>query len=140
MIGKYVLLTSFFYLVLLTIVYFSKKRFSNSENKVFKLLLISNLIGIILDVLSMIIIPLEDYHLLGEIINKMYLIYLIIWITLFTFYTYFISKYDISFINQKRKLLQIIFWIICLIVVFLPIEFVVSEKGVYYYGMGTLFI
>lgn len=140
MVGIYILLTSFFYLILLTIVYFSKKRFLNSENKIFKLLLISNLIGIVLDVLSMIIIPLQKYDLLGTIINKMYLIYLLTWITLFTFYTYFVSKYDNNIIYQKKNVFKTIFFIMVLIICILPIEFVISEKGVYSYGAGTLFI
>ena len=48
------------------------------ENKIFKLLLVSNLIGIILDISSMIIIPLQKYDTLSLIVNKMYLIYFLI--------------------------------------------------------------
>lgn len=140
MIGKYILLTSFFYLILLTIVYFSKKRFLNSENKVFKIMLIANIFGIILDVLSMIIIPMEGFDLLGLIVNKLYLVYLITWITLFTFYTYFISKYDSNYVFKRKNTFRIVFFIMVLLILILPIEFVVSEKGVYSYGLGTLFI
>lgn len=140
MVGKYILLTSFFYLILLTIVYFSKKRFLNIENKIFKLLLVSNICGIVLDVLSMIIIPLQKYDLLGLIVNKLYLVYLITWITLFTFYTYFISKYDTKAFFKRKNLFKYLFYIIITLIFVLPIEFVVSEKGVYSYGASTLFI
>ena len=140
MIGMYILLTSLFYLILLTIVYFSKKRFTNIENKIFKFMIIANLIGIILDVSSMIVVPLQPDSFLATLINKFYLIYLITWITLFTFYTFFVSKYDKNIVYNKLKSIKIIFYLIIMLVCFLPIEFVVSEKGVYSYGGSTYFI
>ena len=140
MIGIYILSTSLFYLVLLTIVYFSKKRVLNVENKIFKMLLASNLIGIILDVLSMILVPLEEYRLLALLVNKFYLIYLLTWITLFTFYTYFISKYDVNRVLRRINVIKLIFYFIALSVCFLPLNFVVSDKGVYSYGASTTFI
>lgn len=138
--GIYILVTSLFYIITLTIAYFSKKHLLNHENKIFKLMLITNLIGIILDVLSMIIIPMQKYDLLAIIVNKSYLVYLVTWITLFTLYTYFISKYDYDFIYKNKRILQVLFLIIILLIFFLPIEFVVSEQGIYSYGIGTLFI
>lgn len=138
--GIYILVTGLFYIITLTIAYFSKKHLLNHENKIFKLMLITNLIGIILDVLSMIIIPMQKYDLLAIIVNKSYLVYLVTWITLFTLYTYFISKYDYDFIYKNKRILQVLFLIIILLIFFLPIEFVVSEQGIYSYGIGTLFI
>lgn len=138
--GIYILVTGLFYIITLTIAYFSKKHLLNHENKIFKLMLITNLIGIILDVLSMIIIPMQKYDLLAIIVNKSYLVYLVTWITLFTLYTYFISKYDYDFIYKNKRIFQVLFLIIILLIFFLPIEFVVSEQGIYSYGIGTLFI
>lgn len=140
MIGIYILSTSLFYLVLLTIVYFSKKRFLNTENKIFKMLLLSNLGGIILDVLSMVIIPLTNGGLLSLIINKLYLVYLLTWITLFTFYTFFVSKYDHNWLLKKINLFKMIFIAMILLILILPLEFVISDKGVYSYGGSTLII
>ena len=140
MIVKYILLTTLFYIVLLAIVYFSKKRFLNIENKIFKMMLVTNIIGIILDVLSITIIPMEKYQLLGLIINKFYLIYLITWITLFTFYTYFVSKYDVNYVLKRLNIFKVSFYLIVILILVLPLEFVVSEKGVYSYGGATLFI
>lgn len=140
MIGIYILLTSLFYLVLLTIVYFSKKRILSIENKIFKFMLIANLIGIILDVSSMIIIPMQKYNMLGLFVNKLFLVYLVTWITLFTFYTFFVSKYDEKFVLKRKNIFRYLYYISCIIVLVLPLEFVVSEKGVYSYGGGTMFI
>lgn len=140
MITVYILVTTMIYLILLIFVYFSKKRVLTIENKIFKFLLVSNLIGIILDVTSIIIIPLKEYELLSLIINKMYLIYLFTWITLFTFYTYFISNYDKKLILNNIRLLRIVYYLIAAIIFALPLEFVVSEKGIYSYGAGTLFM
>ena len=40
------------YLIVLIIIYFSKKRINSIENKIFSSLIITNLIGVILDLIS----------------------------------------------------------------------------------------
>mgnify|MGYP000992504281 CR=1 FL=1 len=46
----YTYILSFFYIVFLCILYFSKNRLDNNENKIYKILLISNLFGILIQV------------------------------------------------------------------------------------------
>ena len=64
---------SFMYIVLLCFAYFSKKRIKSDENKIYSLLIIANIFGIILDVFSSFIsksylINTFDYVLLTKII------------------------------------------------------------------------
>ena len=45
-------LSSFFYISLTAIVYFTKQRIKNKENKIYSLMIISNMIGLVVEVLT----------------------------------------------------------------------------------------
>ena len=52
MIGIVLQVTSLIYIAMLAIVYFSKKRMDSLENKVFSILIMTNIFGLIIDVVS----------------------------------------------------------------------------------------
>lgn len=98
---------SFFYMVLLLVVYFSKKRLITFENKIYIYMMISNIIGLLLDVFSIFtIMNIEKFSTLNYIISRFYLIYLVFWGTLFTAYTFSIcirGKSDYGKVEKKQK-------------------------------------
>jgi len=101
-IVKGLLIVSFLYTVLLVIVYFSKSRLNNMENDIYKILLTSNLIGLVLEFIS--VISAGQMTQVGDKIQesfivsltaRFYLIYLLIWMSTFISYIYSIS-FDIT--------------------------------------------
>ena len=50
--GNFFTICSFFYILMLLIVYFSKKRLSSIENRIYSGLIITNFFGVILAILS----------------------------------------------------------------------------------------
>lgn len=140
--GTFFTLTSLFYISLLTIVFFSKQRINSIENKLFSYLILSNLVGILLAIFSYFTISnIETMALINEFVSKAYLIYLIVWITLFTEYTIIISAVKKEKIINKRNIIYYIFTAIgivaaCLIVI-LPLHYNSTLGSIYSYGPAT---
>ncbi len=137
--GTFFTLTSLFYISLLSIVFFSKKRLDTIENKLFSYLIISNLIGVILAIISYFTISnINAIPLMNEVFSKSYIVYLIVWITLFTEYTIIISANKKEHIINKRKNIYIFFTTIAFIavlgIIILPLRYSSVPGSVYSYG------
>ena len=87
----YFLIISFIYLVLVMIIYFVKKKIKTKENKIFSILLVTSLIGIIIDFLSVYMAFNNIHTFIFRFINQLYLVYLLTWISLMTIYCIVIS-------------------------------------------------
>ena len=84
---------AFFIIVSTSIVFFSKKRLKQIEDELYKSFLIANIFmslsGLIL---GLVVSPsFEHNEVVISIINKTYLINLILWILILTFYIFYIS-------------------------------------------------
>lgn len=140
---KYIIFTSVFYSILLTIFYFGKKRVQLLESKIYSYLIISNLLGIILESLSVIFVTNNaTYPFLAELINKVYLIYLIIWITLFTVYVFIVSQNNTlegNYLLNKRivNIIKLVTGVLCFFICLAPLHLVSNSDGVYSYGIGV---
>ena len=79
---------SLIYVVGLSFVYFSKVRINNMENKIYKTMLIANIIGLILQICCDFISFKNDLlpQLIMDIIYKLYLVYFIVFINLMLLY------------------------------------------------------
>ena len=134
---------SLFYSILLTIMYFSKKRLNRVENKIYGSLIICNLIGVILAVSCYYTINNMDNMLfLNYIVSKSLLIYYLAWITIFTIYVFVIS-YQKKARNEEEKnknikkiskLFIILFFLIAILVCILPLYFHNTNGIIYSYG------
>ncbi len=138
MTSLYFQIASFFCMLLIMIVYFTKKRVNNIETKIFSVLSIVNFIGIILDILLVYfeyVIP-KDPSL--YIITKFYSIYILVWTSLFATYIFYISFKDRKRIYQYHEYFlwfNLIFTIICSIFIFiLNVEIYDDGKMMYTYG------
>ena len=132
----YTLSASFFYLFLISAVFWVKKKKQNVENTLYTLILISCFIGTILD-FSSVYIAFNSYHgLMFTFINKAYLLYLLSWISLMTLYTF-----RVSFPNLWKKSIIIIIGIligIFGICIFVPdLNYSIEGENFYTYGLGT---
>lgn len=86
-------IASLFYSILLIIAYFSKDKIQTLENKVYSKLIIINFVGIILELFCTIFAGyVSSYLLFYTILNKLFLIELIIWCSVFSIYVFLISS------------------------------------------------
>ncbi len=142
--GIFFSIVSLFYSLLLVGIYFSKKRYENIENKIYRKIIIANLGGLLLEILpgtyaSRTLIT-SNYNL-AIIILKLILIYFVIWISLFSQYIYSICIIN-NYEEEKRdkmynklKLLTLCFDIVMSIIVFiLPLYSYREGNAAYTYG------
>lgn len=139
------LIVSFIYTMLTSIVYFSKNRINNSENAVYEKLLSITLIGLLLEIGCNVTAIYKMNELVSSIISRIYLIFILVWLTTFTLYILTITKYKgdklTEYKNSKiRKSIIIGSIFSILLLIFLPIDFVLEKNSAYLGGMGIVFL
>lgn len=87
----YFQISSLCYILLIMIVFFSKKRLPSRENRVFQALIITNLFGLILDLASTYLAIVDFDNILLNPLCKLFLVYLLVWLCLFVYYTFVVS-------------------------------------------------
>ncbi len=140
MYGLLLQIVSFLFFFLIVVIYFSKKRINTIETKLYSLLLVINIIGILLDLASTSLALFDRSNILLKPISKLYLIYLIGISLLFVYYTIFISYSQRFSIGKKHfyGLLAII-CVLAGICFFLPLYNFSEGNIVYTYGASTTF-
>lgn len=110
--------------ILLNIVYFSKRRLKNVENKLYQFLVISNLFALLFEY-ACTFVSLNYIPFFSDLVLKTYLLLLLIWIATFSIYMIYITKKD----HQISKL----FWIVAMITFAIPILIfpITFAKGAY---------
>ncbi len=142
----YIQISAFIYSIILIFVYFNKKRYRSLENSIYAYLIISNFFGLIIDILLGIFsVNYENNIFTVTILTKVYLLYFIIWISLFTYYVLVISRTKFALYwtgqsdvkNNKRKILFLVLICLSLIDFFFPVKFTRATTGVHSYGFST---
>lgn len=139
---------SLFYISLLLIIYFSKKRLGTVENKIYIILAVTNLIGLILDISSVYTISnMSQYPILNKFVSKAYLVYLLSWMFLFTIYVFIIStnkkidknKTELHLSDYKNKVYPatILYFIFLILTIILPLYYKDNGNVMYSYGPST---
>ena len=112
------------FIVLIIILFFRKERVVNEDTRIYKYLICSNIIGLIVELLcSYASLIYDKYTIISDIIFKSYLIYLIVWIGLLLSYIHSISSIKLD--DKKiftKKIFRILLMIEIIIVLILPIE------------------
>lgn len=147
--GNFFTICSAFYIFLLLIVFFSKKRLNSLENKIYSWLIITNFFGVLLAIFSyMLMIKSETFGIFCTIVNKTYLLYLITWITIFSIYVFIIS-YNARKVSKKVLQKQhasvfrncgIAYVIFAILIYILPLYYNVEGSAIYSYGPGTTLV
>ena len=136
-IGLIVTIISLVYIVLITGIYFSKKRIVLLENKIYEILLIVTIIGFVINIISFYLdIYFINLILLRTIMIKLYYTYLITFLFGLVLYLVVTS-------NENKKLFSIFNYIYVLFVVInaiLPVEFINSNNQVYIDGLNIYFV
>ncbi len=137
------LLISLIYSIFLNIIFRIKKHISTVETSIFSLLLVLNLIGIFLEISCILaIFKLGTSSIITIICNRLFLLYLISFVILFGFYTYYII---LGLNNEKLKKLGIfgatLLFVISMIVVFiLPFSIYFDGTITYSYGVAINYV
>ena len=119
---------SFFFIALLNVVFFKKERFNTLENKIYSYLILTSLFGTMIGVPCYYFMKYRElFGVFNVITSKAYLVYLVMWLMIFTLYILLITVKNID----KNKLIKNIFIITGILlvgVVLLPL---------YYYSDDT---
>ena len=139
-IGISVICCSLLYTIMVSIVYFSKKKVNTIENKIYSILISISIIGLLLELGCCYFLYNKDispmYGFLNIFINKIFVTYLLIWELLFTIYIFVISFFNKNvyvekITKNKGKIISFIS-VICIVMIMLVILL-----PLYYYNDGT---
>lgn len=142
-IGIVMLIISFAYMLLTAIIYFSKSRITNVENRIYTEMIITIFFGIFLETSSILTVPIRtEAPLINEIVNRGYLLYILVWAFLFTRYIIEISFGGNSNTEKKTKQIMdtllvsshIVFAVGLLV---LPLQYHYDGTYVYSQGLAT---
>ena len=136
-----VFIISFIYLSTISFIYFGKKKVDNIDNKIYKIILIVNLSGLVIDMMQSILIINGDSEFLIILFNKLFLIYVNLWTFLFTFYVLNIGNLKEDNMNSDlMKFSQYLVILFILVSFFLPISYKYIEgEGMYSFGPAVVF-
>ena len=130
------------FIISLSIIYFSKERLNNEENKIYKVMLGTNIIGIFLQILCDFFS--KNYNFFNPIVStgvfKLYSVYFIVWLNLMLLYLIEISK--VKHTSNIKKIIYVAFAIESIITFCLPISSYRNySSNIYYtYGLGVDFV
>ena len=115
----------------ISIIFFSKKRLNQIENKLYgKFLLYSLLMNSSGLLLGFLVVPEYNVPMFIQLLfNKIYLIALLLWINTLTLYTLYVSKKDKSMIDKTVKVFRYFDYINVLLALFLPIEITIQNNS-----------
>jgi len=140
MYGLLLQVSAFLFLILLSIIYFYKKRVDNIETKLYTALIIINIIGVLVDIVSTSLAIFDSDNIFLNFVSKVYLIYLISASFTYTYYTLCISYVDKNFsANKSLKRFVIITSVFCLVSFALPLYNYSDGNIVYTYGYAADF-
>ena len=105
-------ITSFFYSIVLIIIFLTKKNIKNSETKIYKAMLTVLIVEILLEITMRLIAPyMSELKTLNIVVSKIFAFSSICWFSLLTLYNSYISFKDnerIEYHNKCKKTLIII--------------------------------
>lgn len=134
------------YIIILSLVYFLKRKYNFLESKVYKSLLFSIIVTLILDIVNMCILNSNlDSNLIISVFSKIYFISLFVWLILFIFYVLLNEtsvKYD-NFKSLMKKSVLCKGWLVISIILFIVLLFSnvsYSISPITYYGDGVLMV
>lgn len=134
-------IAGFTVVLILTIVFFSKKRWSSLPNSIYRILLIVTLIELALDIISVITITERNsIPVLNNICSKAYLLFILAYIYCIVLYTIATCVYEnISLLRKRLKIAEVIIATILFIagcIVILTNQLLYGGEGKFIYSYG----
>ena len=140
MYGLIIQISALVFLLLLTTIYFGKRRINTQETKIYSALIFINIIGVILDIFSTSLALFNKQNILLNPMSKLYLVYLIAISLMFVYYTVYIS-YSEKIKNNNRLTLffTVLILILSIITLMMPLYNFSENNLVYTYGLSVTF-
>ena len=139
----YFTISGLFCIVLLMILFFSKSRIDSKETKLYGFMLISSFFDVIMVLAELII----TYYFLDDVnvylvkgLNRIDFIHYIMWPTLLTLYTIYVTYLNEEKYNRAKKIFMIIDVIAILIEFMLPINIISTKEAMGVTGIGPAFV
>ena len=139
----YFTISGLFCIVLLMILFFSKSRIDSKETKLYGFMLISSFFDIVLVLAELII----TYYFLDDVnmylvkgLNKIDFIHYIMWPTLLSLYTIYVTYLDEEKYNKAKKIFLTLDIIAILIEFMLPINIISTKEAMGVTGIGPTFV
>lgn len=132
----YFLIISFIYLILVMIIYFSKKKINTSENKVYSILLTVTLLGVVIDFSSVYMAFSGLHNSFFGFVNRLYLVYLLTWISLLTSYSFIISLSKKA-AKKGTSFIRIIYIPMAIFLLFYPLAYTVERNEFFTHGLSA---
>ena len=132
----YFLIISFIYLILVMIIYFSKKKINTSENKVYSILLTVTLLGVVIDFSSVYMAFSGLHNGFFDFVNRLYLVYLLTWISLLTSYSFIISLSKKA-AKKGTSFIKIIYIPMAIFLLFYPLAYTVEGNEFFTHGLSA---
>lgn len=128
---------SLVFIIIIAIVFFTKKRITSVENNIFAKIMILTIIGATIEIFNyfLIINGISDNSIIYNIISRMILIYYLLWGMLFIYY--------ISIISCKKDYKKIFYClgaITALIDIFLPLNYLYKDIMIIPSGLAVFFV
>lgn len=133
--GIYFPLSALLFSILLLISFFSKKHIKTTETTLFSILIVTNFLGLIIELLCTFAAYIhDDFTILSDFILKLYLVYIITWAGLFTVYVYHTTGPEKQKLN--KKVLMILYLVLVVTIFALPIDLVIKDNFATRYTIG----
>ena len=148
-IGLTVIIVSFMYVLLLSIVYLSKQRINNVENTIYNKLIVLDILGLVLESLCCLTVSkMINNTLLQHIVNKAFLICILTWVFMFSKYMITVAFNNDNNLSKKIKdnyswlsfVFKMLFYISSFMIILLPLNYYYDGNYVYSYGTSTIFL
>ncbi|MEG0022187.1 MAG: hypothetical protein RSB77_05290, partial [Bacilli bacterium] len=123
--------------LIIIILFYKKGHIDSKETWIFNTLIISNFIGLIIEILCTYASNIYLTHpFISTLIYKSYLLYLIVWISVMAYYVFCMAKKD-NIINLKLIPLFLCYYaVIIIILAILPIDIIIKDNFSIRYTSG----
>ena len=141
--GIFFSIISIFYSLLTAVLFFTKDKKATKENKIYSVLIITNIIGLLIEILPTTlairgVISVSQGVLM--LFLKLILIYLVLWTLFFTYYVVIVSIQD----EEKTKFLKTLGIMIgifsSIMILILPLDYYINNGAAYSYGIAANFV
>ena len=139
MANNFFTILSFFYSLMLVIIYFRRKNIRSLETKTYSKIVITNFLNVLFAILCYFTILYKDnLFFINDIVSKTLLIFFITWELFFTYYIMIIINKDdkkVKATTDKLKLLILFLYsLLIAIIYYLPLYYHNENKIIYSYG------
>ena len=141
--GIFFSVISLLYSVMTIIIFFRKEKNKTLENKIYTMLLIANLVGLLIEIFPT-TLAIRGIVNVGEPVLKLFLklilVYICSWTLLFTYYVVIVSIKNKKYKKLLKNIGIIIGIISDVLLLALPIEYYINNGAAYSYGTSVNFL